>query len=251
MPTKCLNCGNALTGNYCAQCGQKAEVRRLDWHSLGEEVFHFFTHIEKGFLFTSRDLIIRPHRLCKDYLEGKRKSYHKPIGFLLIWITIFTLVYHGAHSFTHFQYIPRKGSSNSLFSFDREHFSILGRYRSIVELLLLPVSAFISWFFIGRSRLNYVEVLTVFFYFISFLFMWMSAQYLIAVVASINFKHTYFDMVSTGVFVVWLVWSGYRFYRQYAIPWLIPRIIVSLTVAGIVYFLLMAAIVNQLLDWHF
>ena len=82
MPN-CLNCGRPLTDNYCAHCGQKAAVKRLSWHSLAEEVFHFFTHIEKGFFKTVGLLITKPGMLFKDYLDGKRKMYHKPVSFLL------------------------------------------------------------------------------------------------------------------------------------------------------------------------
>ena len=81
MATTCLNCGTPLTAKYCPQCGQKANVGRLTWHHLGEEIAHFFTHIEQGFLKTTKDLLIKPGIVQKNYLDGKRKIYHKPIGF--------------------------------------------------------------------------------------------------------------------------------------------------------------------------
>lgn len=251
MPAICLNCGTELTGKYCSNCGQKADVKRLDWHSLGEEVLHFFTHIEKGFLKTTAQLIIRPDRLSKNYLDGKRKQYHKPIGFFLIWITIFTLVYHGAHSITHFTNQISKSGGNNMFNFGMDQFRVLGEYRSIIELMILPISALISWLFIGWGRLNYAEVLSVFFYFIAFLFIWMTVQYTGAVILGINFKTTLFDMISTGGFLAWFVIAGYCFYRQYRVSYLVPRIVISLAVAGVAYFLLMGLIVNQLIGWGF
>jgi len=80
MSTTCLNCGATVYENFCPRCGQKADVKKLTWNSFIEEVFHFFTHIEKGFLKTTGQLIIHPGKLCKDYLDGKRKAYHKPIS---------------------------------------------------------------------------------------------------------------------------------------------------------------------------
>jgi hypothetical protein len=250
MAITCLNCGTIFADKYCPHCGQKSEVKKLSWHSLWEEIFHFFTHIEKGFLRTSKQLIICPHKVCKEYLDGKRKQYYKPVSFLLVWITIFTLIYHGVHSFTHYTYVPRSGSKTSFFNFGIGQFRVLGDYRSIIELTLLPVSAFISWLFIGRSKLNYPEVLTVFFYFIAFLFIWMSIQYVAAVIFHFNFKTAVFDMVSTGGFLVWFVIGGYLFYRQYHIKHLVIKIILSLTIGSIVYFLLMGVIVNLLVNWH-
>ena len=40
----CLNCGDALTGSYCASCGQSAHVHRTlgaIWHDLMHSVLHF------------------------------------------------------------------------------------------------------------------------------------------------------------------------------------------------------------------
>ena len=73
MKKECLNCGHTLSGHYCSFCGQKAEVRRLNWKSLGEELLHFLTHIEKGFIMISGQLLIRPGVVAHEYLEGKRK----------------------------------------------------------------------------------------------------------------------------------------------------------------------------------
>jgi hypothetical protein len=87
MASTCLNCGTALTDKYCPHCGQKASVERISWHHFLHEVIHFFTHIEKGFFATTILLITRPGLLNKNYLDGKRKAYHKPISFLLIWIS--------------------------------------------------------------------------------------------------------------------------------------------------------------------
>src|SRR5262245_21235530 len=100
MQPNCLNCGEVLHGKYCVNCGQKAEVKKLSWHSFVEEIAHFFTHIEKGFLKTTTTLLIKPGLLLRNYLDGKRKAYHKPVSFLLIWIAIYIIVKQIAVSLT-------------------------------------------------------------------------------------------------------------------------------------------------------
>src|SRR5688572_18590531 len=87
----CLNCGTFITENFCPKCGQKKEVGTLTWHSLIHEIFHFFSHIEKGFLYTSYRLLIRPDKVIGEYIEGKRKKYFKPIALYLIWVAIHLL----------------------------------------------------------------------------------------------------------------------------------------------------------------
>jgi hypothetical protein len=92
MATTCLNCGAEVTSMYCPDCGQKATVDRLTWHHLLEETVHFFTHIEEGFLKTTKELITKPGIVHKNFLDGKRKTYHRPVSFLLIWVAVFLLV---------------------------------------------------------------------------------------------------------------------------------------------------------------
>jgi hypothetical protein len=43
-PGNCLNCGGALEGPYCHQCGQPGHVHRTlmaFWHDLAHGVLHF------------------------------------------------------------------------------------------------------------------------------------------------------------------------------------------------------------------
>jgi predicted amidophosphoribosyltransferase len=41
---RCLNCGAALTGSYCAHCGQAADVHVLSTRELIHEALEGFTH---------------------------------------------------------------------------------------------------------------------------------------------------------------------------------------------------------------
>jgi hypothetical protein len=56
------------------------------------EVIHFFTHAEKGFIYTSKQMLISPGKLIKDYVAGNRKNYQPPVSYFLVWNAIFLLV---------------------------------------------------------------------------------------------------------------------------------------------------------------
>mgnify|MGYP002361473672 FL=1 len=230
MKKECLNCGHPLSGHYCSFCGQKAEVSRLNWKSLGEELLHFLTHIEKGFITTSGQLLIRPGVVAQEYLEGKRKKYHKPVGFLLIWIALFTLIYHGSEK------LANAGVAHGATLFSDAANKAIFRFRSIVELCILPFSALNSWLVIARNRLNYIEILVVFFYFTSFLFMLLSLQLILAILTSVNFHTSTFDLVTIGIYTAWLLYAGFSFYRQFHIQYLVLRMILSLVTGVLVYF---------------
>lgn len=136
MATTCLNGGTELKDMYCPHCGQKATVQRISWHHVLKEILHFFTHIEHGFLSTTGLLITKPGLLNKNYLDGKRKSYHRPMSFLLIWITTYLLIYYFVNTFTHYENL----NTETAFSNDPAVTAMITKYRSLVEILMLPLA---------------------------------------------------------------------------------------------------------------
>jgi len=226
----CLNCGHKLSEKFCSYCGQKADVKRLDWKSLSEEILHFFTHIEKSFFRTAWLLTIRPGMVIHEYLDGKRKKYHKPIGFLLIWITIFTLLFHFADKLS-----PIKETTNGSVFSDAANY-IINKYRSIVELIILPFLAINAWLIVAKPKLNYVEVLAAFFYFSSLLFMLLTLQLVFALIARVNFHTASFDIIIVSIYSIWLIYAGVSFYKKYEIKYLALRIFISLFTGIAIYF---------------
>lgn len=246
MSQHCLNCGTAITDKYCAHCGQKADVHRLSWHVLGEEVLHFFTHIEHGFLKTTKELLLRPGKLFKDYLDGKRKTFHKPISFLLIWISMFLLIYFIAKSVTHYPI----ATTDSLLTYGPETTAIMNKYRSLIEIMILPFIALTGWLLLGRPRLHYVEVLTASIYTISSLFIFLSIQLLIALIIGWNFRTNLFDIITTSVYSAWATYAIWDFYRKYVQRFLLLRLLFALIVNVLVYFLLVKLYVKIFLWLH-
>jgi hypothetical protein len=56
----CQNCGYEGAGQFCQEYGQSFSTHRITLLYLLHEVFHLFTHVEKGFLYTLRELLLRP-----------------------------------------------------------------------------------------------------------------------------------------------------------------------------------------------
>jgi hypothetical protein len=78
----CLNCGAALTGPYCVQCGQKAHVHR----SLGAFMGDFVAGVlnfEGKFWRTLPMLAWRPGILTRRYIEGQRARFISPVALFL------------------------------------------------------------------------------------------------------------------------------------------------------------------------
>lgn len=81
----CLNCGTALVGSHCHECGQLAHVHRTlaaFFHDLLHGVFHFEGKIWR----TLPMLAWRPGRLTREYIDGRRASYVSPIALFLFCV---------------------------------------------------------------------------------------------------------------------------------------------------------------------
>lgn len=71
----CLNCGAVLAGEFCHDCGQSAHsIRRPFWALIGESLETFFS-IDGRMAQTLPDLILRPGRVTRAYLDGKRTRF--------------------------------------------------------------------------------------------------------------------------------------------------------------------------------
>ncbi|MCH8685818.1 DUF3667 domain-containing protein [Pedomonas mirosovicensis] len=91
----CRNCEAALTGPYCAACGQKAEhLHRPFWEIL-EDFLHTVIHFDGRLWRTLRSLFLRPGEMTADWADGRQARYMPPIRLFiftsLILVTVLTL----------------------------------------------------------------------------------------------------------------------------------------------------------------
>lgn len=74
----CLNCGAALTGDFCQECGQSAgSIRRPFWTLIGESLETFFS-LDGRIAHTLPDLLLKPGRMTRAYLDGQRARFIPP-----------------------------------------------------------------------------------------------------------------------------------------------------------------------------
>lgn len=91
MGVNCQNCEQATTGNYCNNCGQVRELRKIDRKYVTQE-FLSVVGLEKGFLFTCKELLIKPAQIIREYINENRQKITKPITFLVLTSVIYTLI---------------------------------------------------------------------------------------------------------------------------------------------------------------
>lgn len=90
MEQICKTCGHSHTLNYCNKCGQKVISKRFTTKELLHELFHNLIHVDRGFFYTIYSLLVRPHVVIKEYLNGATRKYTNPAKFAILLIALVT-----------------------------------------------------------------------------------------------------------------------------------------------------------------
>jgi len=92
MGETCRNCGEGLTGVFCARCGQSVNDRSKSlWRVVGDALQDFL-HFDSRVLRTLGLLLLVPGRMTRDYIVGRRSRYVPPLRLYLFSSLIFFLV---------------------------------------------------------------------------------------------------------------------------------------------------------------
>ena len=88
----CLNCGTRLRGQYCGNCGQRSRSRLISLWELVSDAFGDLFELDSRLWQTLIPLIVRPGRLTRDYLQGRRARFMPPFRMYLVLSLLFFLV---------------------------------------------------------------------------------------------------------------------------------------------------------------
>ena len=159
MNSVCKHCGASTTGNYCHVCGQSLKIERLTISSIIHEIFHFFTHLDKGFLYTLKKLITDPGTMQREYVGGHRVRHQKPFSMFFLCATVSALVYYWVNVVLVKYYDT--GSEGVI--------SFFHQYMVFLQIVMLPVYAAITYLLFYNLKYNYAEILILLLYMLSVL----------------------------------------------------------------------------------
>jgi hypothetical protein len=92
-PPLCANCGTPLSGAHCITCGQhRRDSQRLELRLVVRRFLETVYDFDSAFLRTWKGLTRRPGLVCREYIEGRRKTYMNPFGYLLLASTVSVLL---------------------------------------------------------------------------------------------------------------------------------------------------------------
>ncbi|MBC8104621.1 MAG: DUF3667 domain-containing protein [Cytophagales bacterium] len=91
--TPCLNCGQPISGRYCAQCGQDVGSSRIAFGDLLREGWREIVQVDSKLVKTLGPLLFKPGFLTREYLNGRRVRYLSPFKmYLVVAALFFTLI---------------------------------------------------------------------------------------------------------------------------------------------------------------
>ena len=93
----CHNCGMEFRDNFCPRCGQRAEVGRVGWNSIRENITLLWGLDSRSLSYTLVQLMGRPGYLVRDYISGHRQVSFPPVKALVLvclFVVLFETVFH-------------------------------------------------------------------------------------------------------------------------------------------------------------
>jgi hypothetical protein len=206
---RCLNCGAALSGRYCANCGQAADVHVPSTRELLHEALEGLTHSDSRLWSTLSRLWFVPGKLTQEFIAGRRAAYLPPFRLYLVLSVIFFLVASVSPVGAEFVHFDNPGAGVSSTPPDCAHLqlTLYGRdlgprlqhacgeiardngahllHVSISAMpkamfIFLPLVAFLHMLLYWRPRHRYAEDLVFFLHLHAFFFSVMTAVMLVS-----------------------------------------------------------------------
>lgn len=88
--TNCKKCNHQIDEKFCPKCGQLAILDRIDSRYITHQIEHLL-NVEKGFLYTTKELFFRSGKAIKEFLHEDRNKHVKPVVFLVFTSIILAL----------------------------------------------------------------------------------------------------------------------------------------------------------------
>lgn len=164
MTTNCLNCNAEINGQFCSNCGQSSETHKINLHYLWHDIQHGLLHVDKGILFTTKELFTRPGHSIREFLDGKRISHFKPISLVIILAGIYSLLSHFFHLNLFSTYYELKGSGDGFIEFKTSVDKLsewLSQHYSVLALVQIPIFSLGTYVMFKKEGYNYIEHLVI------------------------------------------------------------------------------------------
>lgn len=154
----CKNCNNSFEGNFCNNCGQKADTKKLNIHYLRHKVQYLILHSDKSVLYACRQLFTRPGDTIREYIEGKRVKYFEPFSMLVGLAAFYGLLYF-YFNINLFPDVLIRDNPYDKFDFIVNDW--LSNHYALATCLLIPLYSLGSFIAFRKQGYNFIEHLAL------------------------------------------------------------------------------------------
>lgn len=149
--TTCKNCNHHFKGNFCPHCGQSAKVEAIGVKYFLHDIPHSIFHIDKGFAYTFKELLLRPGKTLREYLAGKRVKHFRPFAYVVLMATLYILLAGLVKKATIFL-----GAQMGInVSYGQPGF--FKQYLSVFFFIMIPFASLATWLVLRKEKYNYWE----------------------------------------------------------------------------------------------
>ncbi|MEZ4779740.1 MAG: DUF3667 domain-containing protein [Flavobacteriaceae bacterium] len=149
-PIYCNNCGTKVVGNYCHGCGQRALVQEVSFSETFNDLAAGLFSFEAPFWKTLKLLFLNPGKIFRDYLNGKRKTYFKPVSFFIL-LTAIHLLIRSLLAYDPMGKVPQR-SDVTLSIFREAGQFMVQNINNILFIFVFTLSLFSKLFFYKKYR---------------------------------------------------------------------------------------------------
>jgi hypothetical protein len=125
-----------------------------------KDTFISVVQVNRGFLFTLKELSLRPGKAIERYLAGHRVDYYSPHKYLFFIGAITSFLTSRYHSFSG-EYTSAGAFDGDIHAFLNAFFQYADMYATLVNVISIPVFALFSFLLFRRSGYNYAEHLVL------------------------------------------------------------------------------------------
>lgn len=239
---KCLNCGTVFKGNFCPCCGQSSKVQRLTFKHVLDNLMRSFMKIENGLARTCWELIYRPGYMIRDYIDGHRVNYVRPVRLLFLLASIFIIVHYvlflhaepEAHFFADEEAIEQMPRLVVLFM---NVMNTIFANRALSSLLMVFVLLVPYWLAFRNTNVGKRITIAEFFFVMVFL----ACQQMVFNILSLPFERLFSDDKSAGVgfSLLLTIWVFHQFFD---VGW--KRSIIGVLIGAVILLVPIAVLVG-------
>lgn len=207
----CKNCNHPVEGNFCPHCGQSTQVGRIDFKYLVNQLPNSMLQVNRGFLFTVKELFLRPGHSIREFIIGKRKDHYKPIAYLIITSTLYVLSAYLMGRNTFLQDIMsgfRDGMVDKNEPADLGFLDWIIQNQTYIIFLFLPLFSLASYLAFLSSKYNFFE------HFVLNLYITGQQMVIYLILSFVFFQDNFLLLIPIVLGTLYNIWTFYQFFED-------------------------------------